>query len=287
MSPLPGAPAEVGSLRITCKQFSDEIKDEWHSEVTYHFPSTVAFLDVLSQWREDQVCKLRYVHVIDTPLPLYAFDDRGFYVTHNFSQALPMFPGLQLDLLTIDNIWLLPSGEPLDSWCFGATNGTIKRLLLTDGWKRLEYHSGILAFTPTQMDQLEAVVENHRIEQAEPDFSYGLGRVRPLLYSRENLLDPSEDPEDRDITAELVTQWYEKHAEERQPSDLDEYYPTEVTELHVAMWAERGAQAKYIQDGSEISSTLESLKSNISWSELRRNDKYLVDDGLDNPTAHL
>ncbi|CAK1366212.1 hypothetical protein CB0940_09364 [Cercospora beticola] len=286
LSLLPGLPLEVRALRCVCKQISSEIDDSWHSAVTYHFASTVAFVDVLSQWADEKLRALRHIYVVDTPLPVYAFAKPDFYVTHNFNEALSLFPGLQLDSLTVENVWLLPGGKPRDAWCASATTGTLKRLLTTDGWRTLRYMSGILPLSPTQMKQLDMAIETYCIEKQEPDFRYGLGRVRPQPYSSHNILIPGEPPEDENVTKELVEQWYKEHPEEV-PLREEDHYLDDVKELHLAMWAQRGANSTFTQDGSAISSTLESLKSNISWVELRQTDDYLVDDGVEDPASHL
>ncbi|KAF2212025.1 hypothetical protein CERZMDRAFT_97942 [Cercospora zeae-maydis SCOH1-5] len=286
LSHLPVVPLEVRALRCVCKRISGEIDDSWHSAVTYHFPSTVAFIDVLSQWPDDKLRTLRHVYVIDTPLPVFAFANPGFHVTHNFAEALPLFPGLCLDVLTVENVWLQPGGRPLDAWCFSATVGTMKRLLTTNGWKKLHYISGILPLYPTQMKQLDAVVDSYRTEQQEPDFCYGLGRIRPQVYPLDNPLARDDPPENESVMAEVVEQWYKDNPEEVPLRD-EHHYLDDVKDLHLAMWAERGANSNFVQDGSAISSTLESLQSNISWVELRQTDEYLVSDGVEDPTSHL
>lgn len=287
ISPLPGTPRDVIALRLACQQFRTEIDDSWHSEVTYHFPTTVSFIDVLSQWPKAKVCALRYARVVDTPLPLYAYDNEDFFITHTFGDALPMFPGLRLEVLTLENIWLLPNGRPLDGWCVPGTNGAIINMLFSSGWRRFEYISGILSLTPTQMEQLETLVENHRIENFETGFKYGLGRVRPQIHSLANFLDPSGDPEDIETAKKLVDKWYASHREEKQPRDAMDY-PEDVTQLHLAVWAERGTKANYIQDGTELGPTLKSFNDHqLTWVELRETDRFLVGDGLSDPTGYL
>ena len=287
-SPQPASPREVAALRLVCKEIYGEVGDiSWHPLVTYRFPSTVAFMDVLSQWPQEKVRSLRSVHVVDTPMAVLPLQSSGFFVTHNFNEALAWFPGLKLDLLTVENIWLHPSGEPLDGQCLMATSGTLKRLLTTSGWKRVQYLSGVLGLSPTQMKQLDAVVENYRIENQEPDFQYQLGRVRPLVHSRENLLDRSEGPEDVEETYKHVRQWYDEHPEERRPSHESDYLE-EVTTKSIVMWAERGHKASYAQDGEALSATLEALKAEEgTWEEIREGDDLIVDDGVDDPISHL
>lgn len=134
--------------------------------------------------------------------------------------------------------------------------------------------------------QLDQLVEHYRVDQAEPEFHYGLGRVQPTIMSGQNLLDPSEGYEDLETTERLVSQWYAELEDEEQPHDVREL-PKGVPEKHLAMWVERGPNSNYIQDGSELSSTLESLQNNITWMNLRKTDVYLVGDGVHDLSAYL
>lgn len=116
----PSSPGRAGSLFLTpimleklnlvCKLMNEDIAQSWHGKVTYWFPCTVAFVDVLSQWSQSKLESVRHIHVLGFPLPLYPADDMFCYVTHFVNDALPIFPGLRLDVLTVENIWLYPDG---------------------------------------------------------------------------------------------------------------------------------------------------------------------------------
>jgi hypothetical protein len=77
ISPLPSLPSVLSTLLET---FGHEIGDSWHGQVTYSFPSTVAFLDVLLQWPPQKVQTMPYAHVVGTSLPLYRYPDQEIYI---------------------------------------------------------------------------------------------------------------------------------------------------------------------------------------------------------------
>lgn len=129
-------------LNIVCKLLNEEIDQSWLGKVTYSFPTTVAFLDVLGLWSEEKISTVRQLHVVAFPLPLYPTDQNFSYTTHFFDDALPIIPGLRLDLLTVQNIWLKPDGEPLEGWCLDVTYHKISGLLESGGWKEFNYVSG-------------------------------------------------------------------------------------------------------------------------------------------------
>lgn len=258
---LPGTPRDIAALKLTCRQLNQEVPDDWHSKVTYYFPSTVAFLDILSQWPEEKIRSLRYAHVVDTPLPLYPHSYAGAYATAAFHDALPAFPGLQLDALTVENIWLKADGREKDSWCMEAVNGAVQELLLSSGWKHLHYLSGILGLAPSQQRQLHKMIQDCRWAKSEPDFTFGYGHVRPQLNWRFWNREDKHDTDYGDLQEE-VKLWYQNHPEEGQPDG----YP-EVEKLHVALWATRGANVDYTQDGAWTywGGTLKDLMDNVGW----------------------
>ena len=113
--------------------FDDEIGDSWHSMGTYYFPSTVAFIDVLSQSSEGKVRRLKNVIVVANALPLHHLVDEGYYTTFFLNDALPIISRLRLDCLTMVNIWLEPNGEGVHGWCLSATHNYICQLLVSSG----------------------------------------------------------------------------------------------------------------------------------------------------------
>ncbi|KAK4621233.1 hypothetical protein CLAFUW4_06748 [Fulvia fulva] len=284
LSPLPSTPHSVINLKLVNRTFAKEIGDKWHQQVTYHFPSTVAFIDVLSQWPKEKISSLRHVHVCDTPLPLYPIDQPGCYHTHDFSAAPPLFPGLALDTLTVENIWLEPNGKPLDGWCLSATYHALMDLVDTSGWRHFHYQSGILGLKPNQLRDIENKIAELKAERGEDDFTYSFRPLRPQLEGLDTLsVDGTITSSDTEEERAQISEWYAEHPEV-EPQGA---FPSDVVEKGIAFRASRGSRAKYIETGERLGPVLKGLMEVMTWSQSRATDEYLVDDGLDNATGHL
>lgn len=202
-------PDDVASLKLACRTFASEISDgDWHSKVTYEFPSTVALIDVLSRWSREKLESVRHIRVLDSPLPLFPYNDDRCYHTYAFDAALPMFPRLQLDTRTVDNWWLYADGMEVDGWCGSATAHAVTDLLFTSGWKKSYYISGVLGLAPSQGRK---IVELAR-EVREKDFYYEFRGVRPNISHLQNGGSEDEKAE--------VEAWY---AERPDAGMMDEY----------------------------------------------------------------
>jgi hypothetical protein len=198
---------------------------------------------------------------------------------------LACVPGLQLDVLTVQNPWLDPSGNVDDGFAVGATYHELLALLPSAGWKELRLFSGILDLTPRHMRQLEQTVSKTRISRDEPDFEYTLGRVRPRLggiYSVDK--DGKEIDIDSDDDKAEVAKWWAEHPEE----DPKEQFPADMG-LEVRVVARRGATATYRQEKGPGRGqyNVGRLLEKMTWVELRADDEWLVDDGVDSPCDHL
>lgn len=280
---LSSPPKLTEKLNLVCHTFNNEIGDSWHKKVTYYFPNTVAFIDVLSQWPEEKIKQMRHAYIAAYPLPIYHHNATFVYTTHFMSDALSMFPGLQLDTLTVENIWLEPNGDPLDGWCLGATTIDIKCLLESKGWKEFRYLSGVLPLIPSEIRKLDERITKMKAERNEPGFEYRITRYRPQLAGLQTVHpDGTVEEQDERNDRDEVEQWYKTHPEEpTQGQSLPE-----DTEKEVMVWAKRGT-ADYVQDGENIDPAIKELLDHKSWVQHRRDGGMLVDDGMDDPSAHL
>lgn len=275
ISPLPvSVPAELQRLRLVCRRFAHDVPINqrfWHPHVTYRFPSTVAFVDVLSQWPESLVTSLRHAHVNNTPLPISTLD-HSHYKTHDLAEALRLFPGLRLDHLVAENIWLRPNGDEAEpGWHWSATVHDLTRLSQSCGWRKLSHVSGILCLYPREARELVADLERLRHDRHEPDMTWRLGPNRPQVRP---------DASETDIAE--VRQWYKDHSDE---PGLGRYL--EAADKQVTFSMRRSTHADYTQTGADLDPELRKLMASVSWAELRETDVYLVDDGIDDPEAHL
>lgn len=264
-------------LNLVCRLLDNEIGHSWHSKVEYSFYCSVAFIDVLSQWPEWKVTALRYAHIEGYPIPLYRIDQAWGYTTHFVHDIFSIFPTLRLDTLTVENVWLCPDGEEMEGWCLGATLAELHGLLASEGWKTLKYLSGTLGLLSRQVRELDEAVVAMRKARGEDKFTYRLQDLRPRLCGisssdgQGNRVD-----EDTDEDKAEVAQWEAEHPEPRD----------EPTVKEVQMLAMRGTE-DFESKVDDRSNMLKGLLEKLSWIEVRKAGRFLVEDGTEDPGAHL
>ncbi|KAK4502020.1 hypothetical protein PRZ48_007831 [Zasmidium cellare] len=286
MACLADLPYEIASLKLVCHQFANTVGKKWHSKVTYLFPSTISFVDILKQWPAARVSALRYAYVRDYE---FTVTFGSFGTGMHISGVLCLFPGLQLDTLTVENMALAPSGESVANGDGGydLTEFNLMRLPFTNGWKTLEYVSGPLSFLPSQQREFEAKLAQHKIEKEEADLQVEiLGKMRPHIRHLADL---------RQLVAEGIAlaprpsvqlseleEWYSKHPEAGNPGEFSE----EKKAKEVTVRVRRGDKADCVQDGSGLDGFLMDRLVNSNWAELRKGDDKVVDDSVNLPFRH-
>lgn len=270
-------PAMTEQLNLVCRLLNNEIGQSWHSKVEYSFYCSVAFLDVLGQWPEWKISTIRYAHIEGYPIPIYPVDLLDCYCTHLVPGILPVFPALRLDTLTVENIWLHEDGSEFEGWCLGATFAEVNQLLVSGGWKKLRYLSGTLGFLSRHVQEIEQAVAAVKEKRGEEGFNYALSATRPRLCGIQHH-DNQGNITDRDTDEDKaeVAQWKAAHPKPRE----------KPTEKRIQMWASRGTDnyEPKVEDRTEY---VKGLMERLSWIELRKAGKYLVEDGTDDPCAHL
>lgn len=265
-------------LNLVCKLLNEEIRQSWHGKVAYSFPSTMAFVDVLSQWSEQKIGSVRHIHVVATPLPLHHINHQpDYYSTHFVKDAPPIFVGLKLDLLTVENIWLAGDGEPVDGWCLEAVWSDVYCLLAGNGWKEFRYLSGALTFSRKRLQDLKVGIADIMAARGETRYWFEIEESRPWYpwqWKREESGAPVKDYYALAHGAEL-REWDAQHPHYVAP-----------TEPSVQVRAKRGT-SEYAQSGEQKTDVLRGLLEGLGWLEMREDGTYLVDDGCDDPTAHL
>lgn len=83
-----------------CKNFCAETQD-WVKYVTFDYYSTETFVDFFIRIPKGTRCQIRNVRVKAFLFPLYPSPDEWVYHSYDFSEVLPLFPGLRLDCLTV------------------------------------------------------------------------------------------------------------------------------------------------------------------------------------------
>lgn len=275
--PLFQPPIMPEQLNLVCRLLNSEIGRSWHSKVTYYFPSTVAFLDVLCQWSRQKLETVRHVHVCGYPLPLNSISEEHYgYCTHFINDALPILTGLRLDVLTVENVWLEPDGEEIEGWCLDATRDEVSNLLTSCGWKELRYLSGTLGLLVCQLHEIEEKVAKMKKERGDESFTYSIEPVRPRLSGLVSHKVGGEvvEHDSAEDKAE-VAEWESRDSALSRP-----------LEKRVQVRAWRGTE-RYAQTGEERTEWISNLLEQMSWVELRASGKYLVDDGTEDFCAHL
>ncbi|CAM6108065.1 unnamed protein product [Calypogeia fissa] len=83
------------------------------ANIALRFESTAAMLDHLTTLPASQIALIRHIHVKSFPFPIYTDEEMISYTTYNMSETLALFPGLALDLLTVEDPYHDPGGATL------------------------------------------------------------------------------------------------------------------------------------------------------------------------------
>lgn len=274
MSVLPVVPDEITSLKLVCRTFAQSIGKKWHSRVTYYFPSTVSFIDVLSEWPAERIRSLRFAYVCDTPFTRKSFGFLG----QSFFLVPSLFPNLQLEKLVLRNMETLSTEAGPAEHAISIYQGLHARIGMipfTRGWKTLEYVSRPLGFLPSEQRILEEGVEEIKARRSEPDFQLELlGPIRPKLCASPHPLD-ANGMGPRDYQVVEIEQWYADHPEERTSE-----YSFEDNTQRVTVRVRRGRKTVYVEHDAAYDVFRQSLLNNMSWAEIRATNDHIIDDGL-------
>lgn len=237
-------------------------------------------LDDLFTYDDQRMKSIRRLRVKGYPFPVYASSTSSSFFTHFFGTVIAMFPGLQLDLLVVENCYL----EENDGWGSSGTYCEIGCLLNTDGWKELHYLSPTTEFITDDRERRDdfspqpekwqselrkrdeqAVVEMFVSEERDvKDAAYNANARTKYAFPGENM--PVEPPK------------------KSPPTDVDSRDQA-VDNREVLVVMNRGPSAHYIQNGENLNEDVKKLLKEMSWPELRDSDLYV--DGEDDPCAKL
>ena len=240
--------------------------------------TTEQFMDLLCSTPPSELASLRRLHMAAYPLPLWSSDESGGYVTHDLEDLLPLFPGLALDHLEVEDAFHGPEVAE-DGWGHNATYNLLGSMIKRSrGWKELEYRS--------QSDTwLEPVVFTTSTPEGEGEDVHGRD-PQPETWDR---LIKSRDGEHSGAGVEM---WYKPAGEDSDwEKVVDGYQPnTADHEVRPAIQVRvrRGEGADYKQDGKIYDDRddfrLDKIFKEKSWAEIK---KTLLLDGMDDPCAHL
>ena len=88
-------------LLATNHQIRNEALPLNYKHATFNFKLAEHFADYVTSIDRSTINKLRRIRVKALPFPLYDPEEESFYTTYGFPNVLKLFPGLQLDTLTL------------------------------------------------------------------------------------------------------------------------------------------------------------------------------------------
>ncbi|KAF2749541.1 hypothetical protein M011DRAFT_465983 [Sporormia fimetaria CBS 119925] len=143
------SPGDRTAILLTCKTLHSEASKMLPRHALFRFRGTEDMLNTLTCVAHSVLTQIRRMEVGAFPYPLYP-GRLDFYHSYHFSNSLSLLPGLKLDCLkVIDCFHAYGMGE---QWRDCATYFDFESLLLSDGWKVLEYRT-TTAFMRSLHDQ--------------------------------------------------------------------------------------------------------------------------------------
>ena len=279
----------------TCRMISVEATPLLAPHITLSIWSTKAMIDYFSTLRPEIIQNLRYLRLQEGfPIPLYTQLHRNSFTTFHVSEAFCMFPGLQLDLVTVGDCYHVEG-------CYyrGGTNSSnvgtyqaVDGLIRIDGWKELHFITPTTQFMSEPCDPYHERIDHYRQPVAQPSFwnSFALDRdgrdsgasVRMFAGTQPDVVGLTEDPETRlDYVAiaghRLEIEGYENESPEEQRRHSES--------REVLVVAKRGVGASYIQNGNDLHQKIKILLSRMTWQEILADGRYL--DPEDRPELML
>jgi len=245
------------SLLRVCHQIHDEAKEYFLPNITLHFRSTSVMLDCLTAMSPEIISKLRYMRV--QAFPFYSPEESSTYC---FSFLLPLFKGLQLNLLTVEDVY-----HPGDWFADVPSYYFAQGLLQSLGWKELHYIFPDTDFIASARDR-----RNERVAQPEgwnknPEIVKKKVTVTMFIANEPNVAGMAEDPNTRSeyigIPAHLLS---------NEPVNTLDRGITDEREVLVVARREEGA---HVQDGSELDDGVKEMFSNKTWKEIKEDEEYI------------
>jgi hypothetical protein len=187
--------------------------------------------------------------------------------TYSFSFLLPLFKGLQLDLLTVEDVY-----HPGDWFADVPSYYFCESLLQTLGWKELHYIFPDADFIASARDGKKERVARPEGWNKDPELVKKKVTVTMFIANEPNVPGMAEDPNTRSeyigIPAHLLSD---------APVNTMEWGITDEREVLVVAHREEGAP--YVQDGSELDDSVKEMFSRRTWKEIKddEDDEQYID----------
>jgi len=276
------------SVLRTSRQLHDEAKPLMAPNISLHFKHTEAMVDCLISLSASEIQNIRHIRLKAFPVPLFPKGKPGYYTTFSMHDMLPMFPGLKLDRLVVEDCYHDEGVN--DGWGDIGTYYTIARLLVSDGWKELHFTSPTTEFMSSGNNR-----RNTRVAQPVGWDKLLKGRdgeesgaeVKMYLATEPNVAGAAEMPQTRmiyDSVPGQIPPGSVMGVKRLAYGGYGGYGERDVDAREVLVVAKRGRNASYVQDGSALHEDIKDLMSTMSWLEIKEK-KYIPP--YDHPCAHL
>ena len=197
-----------------------------------------------------------------------------------------MFPGLQLDRLTVEDCY---HDEGInDGWGDTGTYFDVQSLIESDSWKELHYITPTTEFMSSSNDTSRSRVQQpsgwNELLQARDGADSG-AEVKMYVANVPGVTGLTGNPQTRTVYNPIPGHL----STNVQPlpgtmvNDLVSEGDLDAREVLVV--AKRGINASYVQDGSQLNEKIRSLLSKMTWQEIKDSGRYLPPE--DDPCAHL
>ncbi|MCJ1476637.1 hypothetical protein MMC13_005305 [Lambiella insularis] len=313
------SPRTSTSLQLTCRAFHS-ITSSWPAHTLFHFRGTAALIRFLSSITKAQIAQIRHVRVRGFPLPLYRSADRSRFSKYNFTEALKMFPGLQIDTLTVEDPYHERyHGRELDSLCSDmGTYDLLTDLIHSDGWRELRFVSRTTEFLQwpscerwhvwgTTTGHVERTFKERKrqfqpegwIRKIEERDGMVSGAGAKLYKAKEACIkdgaeeqttreeweanDPIDGKPESDGEGEEAS--HDGATLQSAPNSIPAQHADRPVMKEVMVVVRRGRGANYVQDGSDLSLELKEMLGKKNWWEIEAQELLL--DAEDDPHAYL
>lgn len=197
-----------------------------------------------------------------------------------------MFPGLQLDLLEVEDCYhaagCYDAGGILSSL---GTYMAIDSLIQINGWKELHFITPTTQFMSEGVQYLcerSAQPEKWNGVVLDRDGTDSAACVKMFIAKEPDVAGLSENPETRiDYNATpgfLFDRWGDEFVD---VVDVQRY----LENREVLLVAKRGVGASYVQNGKQLHKDIKSLLDRMNWGDILADNRYL--DPEDNPENFL
>ncbi|CAM6123061.1 unnamed protein product [Calypogeia fissa] len=257
-----------------------------------HFESTEAMLDHLTTLPASEIAQIRHIHVKSFPFPLYTHEKRISSTTYDMSETLALFPGLALDLLTVEDPYHDPDVN--DGWGDMGTYFDIETLIKSKGWKELHYTSPTTEF-------MSSLNDPYNSRRPQPEGWDKLLKDRDGENSgAEVKMFVAKESGGKGLAADLQKGMVYEFVPRKPLAEVVHQLPdgprgAMVTDFdvdnvgidsrEVLLVAKRGTDADYVQDGKAVNERIKALWDKMSWQEIKESGRH-IDPG-DDPCAHL